>query len=79
VGFAVEENEPENGRILGAYMAFLGLGVALLGFLIAVASVGLGSSVAMRMGLTLLGIAVSLFGIFGMINPAFQKNAVWKK
>jgi hypothetical protein len=27
----------------------------------------------------LVGIAVSLFGIFGLINPAYQKDVVWKR
>ena len=60
-------------------MALAGLIVTLLGFLISVASLGMGSSTGMRMGMTLVGLAVSLGGIFGMINPAFQKNANWKK
>ena len=28
---------------------------------------------------TLLHTIISLVGIFGVINPAYQKNAVWKK
>jgi hypothetical protein len=31
------------------------------------------------MVIVLIGLAVSLGGIIGMINPAFQKKAVWKK
>ena len=60
-------------------MAMVGLAVVLLGFIISVAGLGMGSSVSIRMITTLVGIAVSLGGIFGMINPAFQKNAIWKK
>ena len=27
----------------------------------------------------LIGIAISLFGIMGLVNGAYQKNAIWKK
>jgi hypothetical protein len=32
-----------------------------------------------RLVLVLAGILISLFGIMGIINPAYQKDAVWKK
>ena len=60
-------------------MAFGGLIVTLIGFLIAVSSVGMTTSTIGRLGMVLVGIAVSLFGIMGPINGAYQKNAVWKK
>lgn len=60
-------------------MAFAGLGVTLFGFIVAVSSLGLTASNGGRLGLVLVGIAVSLFGIFGLINPAYQKSAVWKR
>ena len=60
-------------------MAFGGLVVTLIGFLIAVGSVGMTTSTTGRLGLVLVGIVVSLFGIMGPINGAYQKNAVWKK
>lgn len=60
-------------------MAIAGLIVTLLGFIIAVASLGMSSSVSGRMVIVLIGLAVSLIGIIGLINPAFQKKAVWKK
>jgi hypothetical protein len=59
-------------------MAILGLLVTLLGFIISVASLGMASSVSARMIMTLVGLVVSLVGILGLINPAFQKNANWK-
>jgi hypothetical protein len=62
-----------------ASMAIAGLIVTVLGFLIAVASLGMSSSVGGRMVIVLVGLAVCLVGIIGMINPAYQKNAVWKK
>ena len=32
-----------------------------------------------RLILVLIGIAVSLTGIMGILNRAFQKNAIWRK
>ena len=60
-------------------MTFAGIIVTLLGFLIAFASLGATASVGGRMTMVLAGIAVSLFGIMGLINKAFLKNAIWKK
>jgi hypothetical protein len=60
-------------------MALVGLIVTLLGFLIAAGSVGISSAVGVRLVLVLVGIAISLGGIIGMINPAYQEKAVWKR
>jgi uncharacterized membrane protein YuzA (DUF378 family) len=60
-------------------MGVIGVLVTFLGFIIAAASVGFTSSVTARLVMVLIGIAVSLFGIIGLINPAFQKNANWRK
>lgn len=60
-------------------MAQIGLLVTLLGFILSVVSLGVTSSVGVRMVMTLAGIIVSLGGIFGMINPDFQKSANWRK
>lgn len=60
-------------------MAVAGLVVTLAGFLLSVVSVGLTSATSMRLIIVLVGIAVSLGGIMGMINPAYQKNALWKR
>ena len=57
----------------------LGLLIVLSGFLLSVLSLGFASGVGARMGMTLAGIAVSLFGIVGVLNPAYTKNAIWKK
>ena len=59
-------------------MALAGLVVTFVGFLISAASVGLMSGTGGRLVMVLIGIAVSLFGIMGIINPAYQKDAVWK-
>jgi len=60
-------------------MGFVGLVVTFVGFLIAASSVGMTTGTTGRLAMVLVGIAVSLIGIMGIINPAYQKNAVWKR
>ncbi len=60
-------------------MAIAGLVVTLLGFLVAAASVGLAAANGVRLIIVLVGIAISLGGIIGLINPAYQQNAPWKR
>ena len=60
-------------------MALVGLVITLAGWLIAVGSVGMSSSTKGRLLIVLVGIVVSLVGSLGVVNQAYQKNAVWKK
>jgi hypothetical protein len=60
-------------------MALVGLLVTFAGFLLAAASVGITSSNGGRLGIVIVGIVLCLAGIIGLINPAYQKDAVWKK
>jgi hypothetical protein len=60
-------------------MSLVGLVITLVGFLSAVASLGMSASVGGRLIFVLVGIAVSLAGSLGVITQAYQKNAVWKK
>jgi hypothetical protein len=60
-------------------LILIGLLVTLLGFLISMFSLTLTSSVGGRLVLVLLGLAVSLFGIMGLLNKHYLKNAIWKK
>lgn len=60
-------------------MALAGVVLTFFGFLISVMSLGMASSVGGRMVIVLIGLAVSLIGIIGVINRAFLKNAVWRK
>ena len=60
-------------------MAVVGLVTTFVGFLIAASSVGVMGSVGGRLVMVLVGIVVSLFGIIGLINPAYMKDAIWKK
>ena len=61
-----------------ASMAYIGLLVTFAGFLISLMSLGMSSSVGGRMVFVLAGLAVSLFGIIGLINPAYLKT-VWMR
>jgi hypothetical protein len=60
-------------------MALVGIVVTFAGFVLAAASVGITASTTGRLGAVVVGIVVSLIGILGVLNPAYQKNAVWKK
>lgn len=60
-------------------MIIAGLVVTALGFLISLLSLSLSASVGGRMIITLVGLAVSLFGIIGVLNRAYLKNAIWKR
>ena len=60
-------------------MVALGLLITLAGFLLAVMSLGMSSSVNGRLFMVLAGIVVSLFGIIGVINRAYLKNPIWKR
>jgi len=57
----------------------IGIGVVVLGFVISLLSLGMASTVNGRLVMVLLGLAVSLFGIIGVINRAFLKNPIWKR
>ena len=60
-------------------MALVGLAITFLGFLLAASSVGISTGTTGRLGIVLVGIIVILVGIIGVINPAYMKNAIWKK
>ena len=60
-------------------MVFLGLLTTLAGFLIAFLSLGLASSAGARLTIILAGIAVSLTGMFGILNRAYLRKAIWRK
>ena len=60
-------------------MKLAGIVVTFLGFVISVLSLTLSSGVGGRLVITLIGISVSLFGILGLLNRAFLKQAIWKK
>ena len=60
-------------------MAFAGVLITLLGFIVAVLSVAMTSSIAGRMVVVLIGIAICLIGILGVLNRDLLKNANWRR
>ncbi len=60
-------------------MILVGIAITVCGFVISLLSLGMASTVNGRLMLVLLGLAVSLFGIIGLINRAYLKNPVWKR
>ena len=60
-------------------MILVGIVITFLGFVIAFSSLGITDSTGGRLALILVGIAVSLAGIMGVLNQAYLKNAIWKK
>lgn len=57
----------------------VGILLAFLGFVISVGSLAATASVGGRLAMVLAGIAISLFGILGLLNKAYQKEAIWRK
>jgi hypothetical protein len=60
-------------------MVAMGILVTLLGFVLSVLSLGISSSVSGRLVIVLVGLAISLIGIIGIINPAYMKKAIWRR
>jgi len=59
-------------------MKLVGLLLALAGWLIPIVTVVLIQSTAVRMTMSILGIAISLVGILVVLNKAHLKEAIWK-
>lgn len=60
-------------------MVIAGLIVTFLGFLLSLFSLTISSDATTRLAIVVVGIAVSLGGIIGMINPAYLAKAIWRK
>jgi len=60
-------------------MILIGIAITVLGFILSFLSLAITTSASGRLGIVLVGIALSIVGIIGVINSAFQKNAVWRK
>jgi hypothetical protein len=56
-----------------------GIVITFLGFLISLLSLSLTTSVTGRLVIVLVGIAVSLIGVVGVLNRGFVKKAIWSK
>lgn len=61
-----------------AVMKLIGVAVVLLGWLTVLFGLHLTSAVSGRMVTSILGLAISLAGIFYVLAPAVSKNAIWK-
>jgi len=59
-------------------MKLMGLLLVIAGWVISIAAIMITQSNGARLGLVSLGIAISIFGILGVLNPAYLKHAVWK-
>jgi hypothetical protein len=60
-------------------MKLVGVLMAVFGWFVPVFGLGITQSNAARLTLCIVGIAISLVGILGVLNKAHQKTAVWKK
>ncbi len=60
-------------------MILIGIIVTFLGFVIGLLSLTLASSVSGRLVVVLFGLAISLFGILGLLNRAYINKAIWKQ
>ena len=60
-------------------MKFLGLLVVVVGWLLAVGSVLITSSLTARFIICLVGISLCLVGILKILNGAYLKDAIWKQ
>jgi predicted phage tail protein len=60
-------------------MKLIGVLLMVGGWLLPIAGLTWTSSLAVRFILCLIGISVILVGILGFLNPAYVKDAVWKK
>jgi hypothetical protein len=55
-----------------------GVACALAGWLIVLVGIHLSSGLGGRFATTLIGLAVSLAGVIGLLPAAARKNAIWK-
>ena len=60
-------------------MRILGIAVILAGWLLAVGGLFITASNGGRALFAVVGIAVTISGILGVLNPFYQTRAVWKK
>ena len=60
-------------------MILVGIAVTVLGFVISVFSLEMTSTASGRLVMVMVGLAVSLLGIIGVINRAYLKNPIWKR
>lgn len=59
-------------------MKLMGILLVIAGWLVSIAALLITQSNGARLGIVSLGIAISVFGILGVLNPAYLKHAIWK-
>jgi len=60
-------------------MKVVGILLALAGWLIPIVALSMTQSTGVLFAACLIGIAVSLIGILGVLNKAHLEHAIWKK
>jgi hypothetical protein len=60
-------------------MKIAGFLLAVGGWVVPVLGLSLTGSTAVRLIICLVGVGMCLVGILGCLNPAYVKDAVWKK
>jgi hypothetical protein len=60
-------------------MKIAGLLLAVVGWVIPVIGLSLTDSTSLRLIISLVGVGMCLVGILGCLNPAYVKDAIWKK
>lgn len=60
-------------------MKAVGILLAVFGWLLPVVGLTMTSSDGARLALCLVGIAISITGILGVLNKAHLKEAIWKR
>jgi len=60
-------------------MKFVGVLLALAGWLIPVAALSMTQSTGARFAVAVLGIIISLVGILVVLNKVHQADAIWKR
>ena len=70
-GKVPKDGSPLGMKLLGAFVAWLGWVVVLVGLHFVTGNGG-------RIALALVGICVTLFGILYILPTAFNRNAIWK-
>jgi hypothetical protein len=77
--FRIKPEEGKTGdRPQPAVMKLIGVAVVLGGWLFVLFGLHLTSGVGGRLVTSIVGFAVSLFGICYILAPAVRKNAIWK-
>ena len=59
-------------------MKLIGVLLVIVGWLLPILTLSAVQSTGARMFLSLLGIAITLVGILGVLNKIHLKNAIWK-